>query len=180
MLSDLYAIAQNQVRTWPQIVPGTIPRHTDHQFSAGPLNVGAGNPQERRRKAPFSCNATFSMLQCNFCLLQRSVLSEWRPHCSKVNVAVQLLQRNFQNLQCNFGFRLWHVAGVGFRGGGGLRLAEIPLCAFCLSGFSEGGPSARVLTGHELEGTNFWYRSLQNYLPRKIFGGVPFCDPGFC
>ena len=38
--------------------------------SAGPkrgcLNVGAWKPQESGRKAPLSCNAAFSMLQCSF------------------------------------------------------------------------------------------------------------------
>ena len=48
------------------------------------------------------CTAEKRMLQCNFC------------------------SATFRKLQRNFRFRLWHVAGVGFRGVGFLGFPETP------------------------------------------------------
>ena len=36
--------------------------------------MGAWNPQESGRKAPFSCNAAFSMLQCSFSFVAAQLL----------------------------------------------------------------------------------------------------------
>ena len=56
------------------------------------------------------------MLQCSLRLLQHSF---WLTNFGRA-AEKRILQRNFcnatsRNLQRNFRFRLWHVAGVGFR-----------------------------------------------------------------
>ena len=52
---------------------------------------------ESGRKAPLSCNATFSMLQCNFSFVAVQLLvknsKKRHPHCRKANVPVQALPK---------------------------------------------------------------------------------------
>ena len=72
---------------------------------------------EIRRKAPLSCSVASSMLQYSFSFaaaqLKNDILTAERRmlQCNFCSATLRKLQRNF----C---FRLWHVAGVRFRGVG--------------------------------------------------------------
>ena len=60
----------------------------------GCLNVGAWNPQESGRKAPFSCNVAFSMLHCCFSLAAAQLLVKMtsalqKSQCCGVTSAAQ-------------------------------------------------------------------------------------------
>ena len=95
-------------------------RFVQQVLKRGCLNVGAWNPQESGRKtATFLQRSFFDFAVQFFRLLQRSFRWKWLPRRRKANVAVQLLQRStLKAAGRNFRFRLWHVAGVGFRGVG--------------------------------------------------------------
>ena len=64
------------------------------------LNVGAETWEpEIRRKAPLSCNAALSMLQCSFSLVAVQLLVKMTSVLQRSERwAVQLLQRNFPKI----------------------------------------------------------------------------------
>ena len=93
---------------------------TFESLSAGPkrgcLNVGAWNPQESGRKAPLSCNAAFSMLQCSFSFVAAQLLVRMTSAlqksrcCSAVSAAQHSENCSATSVFACVGFR-----GVGFR-----------------------------------------------------------------
>ena len=97
-------------------------------MSAGPkrgcLNVGAWKPQESGRKAPLSCNAAFSMLQCSFSfaaaqlLVQMTSALQKSQCCSGVSAA-QLSE----NCSATTVFACGMLQGWGLEGSG-LGLAD--------------------------------------------------------
>ena len=97
--------------------------------SAGPkrgcINVGAWNPQESGRKAPLSCNAAFSMLQCSFSFaaaqlsVQMTSALQKRQCCSAVPAA----QRS-ENCSATSVFACGMLQGWGLEGSG-LGLADL-------------------------------------------------------
>ena len=85
--------------------------------------MGAWNLKESGRKAPFSCNAAFSMLRFSFSFVAAQLLvNKWRPHCRKANVAVQLLQRSIPKTAAQLPFSLVACCLALFKSpsGGGL------------------------------------------------------------
>ena len=90
----------------------------------GCLNVGAWNPQESSRKAPLSCNAAFSMLQCSFSfaaaqlLVQMTSALQKRQCCSAVPAA-----QHSENCSATSVFACGMLQGWGLEGSG-LGLAE--------------------------------------------------------
>ena len=98
-------------------------------YSAGPkrgcLNVGARNPQESGRKAPLSCNAAFSMLQCSFSfaaaqlLVQMTSALQKSQCCSAVSAA-----QHSENCSAASVFACGMLQGWGLEGWG-LGLAEL-------------------------------------------------------
>ena len=96
--------------------------HRRHLRSAGPkrgsLNVGAWNPQESGRKAPRPWNAAFSMLHCSSLLVAAQLLVKITSALRKSECCSATSAAQHRKLQHKFRFRLWHVAGVGFRGVG--------------------------------------------------------------
>ena len=89
--------------------------------SAGPkcgcLNVGAWNSQESGRKAPLSCSFSNVALQFLACCSAAFDKNDFRT-AEKRMLQCNFCSATFRKLQRNFCFRLWHVAGVGFRGVG--------------------------------------------------------------
>ena len=87
----------------------------------GCLNVGAWNPQESGRKAPLSCNAAFSMLQCSFSfaaaqrLVQMTSALQKSECCSAVPAA-----QHSENCSATSVF----ACGSGVLEGWGLGLAD--------------------------------------------------------
>ena len=90
------------------------------QQSQQVLNVGASTwGLETRRKAPLSCNAAFSKVQCSFSFVAAQLLVEMtsalqKSACCSATSAAQ----HSENCSATSVFRLWHVAGVGFSGVG--------------------------------------------------------------
>ena len=100
----------------------------NHFASAGPkcgcLNVGAWNPQESGRKAPLSCNAAFSMLQCSFSLVAAQHLVKMtsalqKSQCCSATSAAQ----HSKNCSATFVFACGMLQGWGLEGWG-LGLAD--------------------------------------------------------
>ena len=115
-------------RMSPTSKPGWVRKAVKQSTSAGPkrgcLNVVAWKPQESGRKAPLSCNAAFSMLQCSFSfvaaqlLVQMTSLLQKRQCCSAVPAA----QRS-ENCSATSVFACGMLQGWGLEGSG-LGLAE--------------------------------------------------------
>ena len=92
-------------------------------FSASPkhgcLNVGAWNPQESGRKAPLSCNAAISMLQCSFSfaaaqpLVQMTSALQKSECCSAVSAA-----QHSKNCSATSVFACGMLQGWGLEGRG--------------------------------------------------------------
>ena len=106
--------------------------------SAGPkrgcLNVGAWNPQESGRKAPLSCNAAFSMLQCSFSfaaaqlLVQMTSALQKSQCCSAVSAAQHSAAQHSENCSATSVFACGRLQGRGLEGWG-LGLALVAMCA---------------------------------------------------
>ena len=102
---------------------GRISGRTSRPKSAGPkrgcLNVGAWNPQESGRKAPLSCNAAFSMLQCSFSfaavqlLVQMTTALQKSQCCSAVSAA-----QHSENCSATSVFACGMLQGWGLEGSG--------------------------------------------------------------
>ena len=97
--------------------------HGITSVSAGPkrgrLNVGAWNPQESGRKAPLSCNAAFSMLQCSFPLTAAQLLVKMtsapqKSQCCSATSAVQ----HSKNCSATSVFACGMLQGWGLEGWG--------------------------------------------------------------
>ena len=90
----------------------------------GCLNVGAWKPQESGRKAPLSCNAAFSMLQCSFSLAAAQLLVKitsalQKSQCWSATSAAQ----HSENCSVTSVFACGMLQGWGLEGWG-LGLAE--------------------------------------------------------
>ena len=85
----------------------------------GCLNVGAWNPQESGRKAPLSCNAAISMLQCSFSfaaaqlLVQMTSALQKSTCCSAVSAA-----QHSKNCSATSVFACGMLQGWGLEGWG--------------------------------------------------------------
>ena len=97
--------------------------------SAGPkrgcLNMGARNPQESGRKAPLSCNATFSMLRCSYSLVAVQLLVNMtsalhKSQCCSETSAVQ----HSENCSATSVFACGMLQGWGLEGWG-LGVADV-------------------------------------------------------
>ena len=112
---------------WRGFVFALEPSKTS-QKSAGPkrgcLNVGACNPQESGRKAPLSCNAAFSMLQCSFSFAAAQLLVQMTSALQKSRCcsAVSAVQHS-ENCKPTSVFACGMLQGWGLEGWG-LGLAE--------------------------------------------------------
>ena len=91
----------------------------------GCLNVGAWNPQESGRKAPLSCNAAFSMLQCSFSFAAAQLLGQMTSALQKSQCcsAVSAAQHS-ENCSATSVFARGMLQGWGLEGWG-LGLAEL-------------------------------------------------------